>query len=66
MSTTLVPTTDELEVIRRERYRKAAERLRQWSQEDHEYDERVGQLLEEELKDAGLRCEDRDELSNFF
>ena len=61
MSTTLVPTTDELKVIRHERYRKAAERLRQWSQEDHEYDERVGQLLEEELKDAGLRCEDRDE-----
>ncbi len=61
MSTTLVPTTDELEVIRRERYRKAAERLREWSQEDHEYDERVGQLLEVELKDAGLRCEDRDE-----
>ncbi len=61
MSTTLIPTTDELETIRHERYRKAAERLLQWSQEDHEYDERVGQLLEIELKDAGLRCEDRDE-----
>ena len=61
MSTRLVPTTDELESIRRERYRKAAERLRQWSHEDQEYDERIGQLLEVELKDSGLRCEDRDE-----
>lgn len=61
MSTTLVPNTDELEYIRRERYRKAAERLQQWSKEDREYDERVGRLLDLELKDAGLRCEDRDE-----
>jgi len=61
MSTTLVPTVDELEIIRRERYRKVAERLRQWSREDHEYDERVGGILETELNDAGLRCEDRDE-----
>ena len=61
MSTTLVPTADELEVIRRERNHKAAEKLRQWSKEDPEYDEHVGQLLDEELKDSSLRCEDRDE-----
>lgn len=61
MSTTIIPTIEELAVIRRERYRKAAERIRQWSQEDREYDERVGTLLEEELKDSRLRCEDRDE-----
>jgi hypothetical protein len=61
MSTKLVPTSEELEMIRRERYRKAAELLRQWASEDPEYDERVGALLEIELKDAGLRCEDRDE-----
>ncbi len=61
MSAAVIPTTDEPEISRRERYRKAAKRLREWSQEDHEYDERVGRLLELELKDAGLRCEDRDE-----
>ena len=61
MSMTIVPTIEELDAIRRERYRKAAARLRQWSSEDHGYDERIGQLLEEELKDSSLRCEDYDE-----
>ena len=61
MSTNLVPTHEELEAIRRERYRKAAELLRKWSLEDPEYDERVGSLLEEELKDSGLRCGEPDE-----
>lgn len=63
MSTRIELTTDELEMIRRERYRRAALRLQQWTREDHEYDERVGRLLEVELKNAGLRCEDRDEPS---
>ncbi len=57
MSTKLVPTNEELEAIRRERYRKAAALIRKWAEEDPEYDERVGALLELELKDGGLRCE---------
>lgn len=61
MNTTITPTIEELDAIRRERYRKAAERIQQWSHEDREYDERIGQLLADELKDSGLRCEDRDE-----
>ena len=36
--------------LRRERYRRAAELLRQWGLEDREYDERVGAILNEELK----------------
>ena len=61
MSTSIVPTTEELDAIRRERYLKASARLQQWSSEDRTYDERIGQLLEEELKDSQLRCEDCDE-----
>ena len=61
MSTKLVPTNEEMEAIRRERYRKAAALLRKWASEDPEYDERVGALHELELKADGLRCEDRDE-----
>jgi len=61
MSTKLIATNEELEAIRRERYRKAAELLRKWTTEDPEYDERVGEVLEMELKNASLRCEDRDE-----
>ena len=61
MSTTIVPTIEELDAIRRERYRKAAERIQQWSRENREYDERVGELLDRELNDNGLRCEEPDE-----
>lgn len=61
MSTKLVPTIEEQEAIRRERYRKAAALIRKWAAEDPEYDERVGALLQLELEDSSLRCEDRDE-----
>ena len=60
MSTVTLPAFHEVVAERRERYARAAERIQQWSREDHEYDERVGQLLAEELKDSALRCEDRD------
>ena len=60
MSTVTLPALYDLGVDRRERYFRAAERIQQWSREDHEYDERVGQILTEELKDSALRCEDRD------
>lgn len=36
--------------LRRERYRRAAELLRHWGLEDSEYDERVGAILNEEVK----------------
>lgn len=43
--------------LRRERYRRAAELLRQWGLEDPEYDERVGAILNDELKkDSSLQC----------
>ena len=63
MSTNLIPTQEELEAIRRERYRKAAELLRKWSQEDSAYDDEVSALLEVALKDSGLRCGEPDEPS---
>ncbi len=55
-----LPAFHEFNDDRRTRYRKAAERLQQWSVEDYGYDERVGQLLADELKDLSLRCVDRD------
>ena len=61
MNTNLVPTPEELEAIRRERCRKAAELLRKWAQEDSAYDDEVSALLEEALKDSGLRCGEPDE-----
>lgn len=59
-----VPVVDQAETQRRERYRQAVERLQQWAQEDPGYDERVGELLAKELKDASLACEDRDEATS--
>ena len=53
--------TEESQINRRTKYLRAAELLRQWSKEDPEYDERVGQLLEVEFNDASLRCENHDE-----
>ena len=50
------PTADQTELKRRERYRKAAELLAQWSREDDGYNERVSQILAEELKDSSLKC----------
>lgn len=61
MSSTITPTDEELDAIRRERYRRAAELLAEWSREDPKYDEQVGEILERELKDSQLRCEDQDE-----
>jgi len=61
MSMTVAPTDEELEAARRERYQRAAEKLRQWSQESREYDERVGELMDQELKREGIRFEECDE-----
>lgn len=61
MSTAIVPTTDELNAIRRDRYRKAAECIQRWSKETADYDEQVGEVLTDELNDAAFRCEDTDE-----
>jgi hypothetical protein len=37
------------ECERRDRYRRLAEQIRQWMEEDPEYDEQVGKILEREL-----------------
>ena len=56
MSQKIPPTDSELEAIRRERYRRLAGRLAEWCREDPAYDERVGEILERELKTSQLRC----------
>ena len=57
----LEPTDAEMDALRRARYRKAAEMIRRWAEEDPAYNERVGRLLEEELNDGGMRCRENDE-----
>ena len=57
----LSATEAERDALRRARYRKAAEMIRAWAAEDPEYTERVGALLQEELKDGGMRCRETDE-----
>jgi|tagenome__1003787_1003787.scaffolds.fasta_scaffold16671072_2 hypothetical protein len=47
--------------LRLRRHREAALLLKRWSVEDPAYDERTGEALERELKDGGMRCEERDE-----
>ena len=49
------PAAGEIDAIRCQRYQKAAQLIRQWSREDPEYDERVGQLLDDELSVIGVR-----------
>lgn len=43
------------------RYKKAAALLRKWMAEEDDYDERVGTVLEQELKDSAMRCGEPDE-----
>lgn len=49
---------------RRERYAKLGQLLKEWAEEDPEYDERVGALLEQELKVASVLCGEPDELGS--
>lgn len=60
-SVDLSPTEPELDAIRRARYRKAAEMVRMWANEDPAYNERVGELVRQELNEEGVRCRDADE-----
>lgn len=39
-----------------ERYRKVAELLREWMGADDGYDDEIWPLIEEELRDPGIRC----------
>jgi len=50
-----------IDAIRSKRYRKLALLLEKWAAEDAPYDERTGEVLERELSDAPMRCEDGDE-----
>ena len=50
-----------IDAIRSKRYQKLALLLEKWAAEDSPYDERTGELLERELSDAPMRCEDGDE-----
>ena len=59
--THLEPTEVELDAKRRARYHKAAEMIRQWAEEDPEYNERIGALLDQDLNDGGMRCREADE-----
>ena len=56
MSTEAVQTPNRLR-----RYRKAADLLRRWMQQEDDYDEKVWSVLETELKDTRARCRESDE-----
>lgn len=47
MNSRIGPATVEDNANRRERYRRAAERLADWAREDPQYDERIGDLSNE-------------------
>jgi len=47
--------------LRQRRYRQAAALLNKWSNEDREYDERVGSALEKEMPANRMQCEESDE-----
>ena len=49
------------EATRERRYRQAALLLIKWTSEDPRYDELAGSRLEQELKEASLRCEEEDD-----
>ena len=55
--------TKPADLVRSKRYRQAALLLEKWAGEDSQYDERAGSALEQELKDAAMRCEEQDETS---
>lgn len=61
MSTEISCNVEETSDLCRERYRRAAERLRVWAQQDSEYDECVGQVLEAESADLGMNCRNENE-----
>lgn len=46
---------------RQRRYQKAAELLRRWMAQADEYDEQTWPMVERDLKNSALRCEERDE-----
>jgi len=46
---------DDAELSRQKRYKKAAQLIRQWLDQDDDYDARVWPLLAEELADSRLR-----------
>jgi hypothetical protein len=48
------------DIVRQRRYLQAAALLRKWMVEDPQYDERVGNALEQ-LKDHGMQCEAEDD-----
>jgi hypothetical protein len=52
--------TEKTDRARPLRYRKASELMGRWMSEDTDYDERVGALLEQELRTNGFRCGDTD------
>ncbi len=47
--------------VRSKRYRQAALLLQKWVEEDPAYDERAGKALDQELKGAAMRCEEKDD-----
>lgn len=53
-------TDKSAETARRERYRRLAEKLREWMRDDSGYDERVAPVLAEELKRDPLRLRGAD------
>lgn len=61
MSVSSSPQVETADLFRRERHRRLAELLREWSREDPEYDERVSALLATELPRDRVRCEDSDD-----
>ncbi len=53
--------TKPVDELRQRRYHQAALLLTKWAHEDPVYDERVGAVLEHELKMNGMRCGESDE-----
>lgn len=48
------------DMVRQRRYQQAASLLKKWLVEDPQYDEHVGNALEQ-LKDDGMQCEAQDD-----
>jgi hypothetical protein len=52
--------TPRQDIVRQRRYLQAASLLKKWLVEDPQYDERVGNALEQ-LNDDGMQCEAQDD-----
>jgi hypothetical protein len=52
--------TAQRDASRQLRYEKAADLLGKWSCEESDYDLKLGAVLDQELKQGGLDCGDRD------